>query len=208
METIYESTRLRDVYNTRWWNPNLQAFFIHYNAGKKPLRAGSQVFYDYGNRSDDFLVEQYGFCFEPGTNPFSAWKFRVNVGVSPTGEIEEIDELLPTESMYTEENYPNIDNVTETIALHSHRISEKFFEYMRSTMTYHYQELSGQDSEYLMISCPRVIPFEELIIDWAIKLMDKVAKDELFKRKSIEQDKAEIAGLGNDENSQKLRAIL
>ena len=121
--------------------------------------------------------------------------------MSPSGEIEEIDELLPTESMYTEENYPNIDNVTETIALQSHRISEKFFEYMRSTMTNHYVELSGQDSEYLMISCPRVIPFEELIIDWSIKLMEKVGKDELFKRKSLEQDMAEIDGLGNDENS-------
>ena len=73
--------------------------------------------------------------------------------------------------MYSEENYPNIDNVTETISLQSHRISEQFFEYMRSTMTYHYGELNGQDSEYLMISCPRVIAFEELIIEWAIKLM-------------------------------------
>ena len=59
-----------------------------------------------------------------------------------------------------------------------------------------------------MISCPRVIPFEELIIDWAIKLMEKVGKEELFKRKSLQQDMTEIDGLGNDENSQKLRAIL
>jgi len=39
-----------------------------------------------------------------------------------------------------------------------------------------------------MISCPRVIEFEHLVLEWAIKLIRQVAKDELFKRTSIEQD--------------------
>ena len=46
-----------------------------------------------------------------------------------------------------------------------------------------------------MISCPRVIAFEELVIEWAFKLLEKIANDELFKRRSIDQDKAEIASL-------------
>ena len=41
MDVIYESTRLRDVYNTRWWKHTLPAYFIHYNMGDKPLKAGS-----------------------------------------------------------------------------------------------------------------------------------------------------------------------
>lgn len=142
----------------------MQAYFVQYNTDKKPMRAGDQVFYEYGNRSDDYLVEQYGFCLNPDENPFSAWKFRVSIGVSPTGEIEDIEELLPTESMYSEENYQNIDNVTEMISVQSHRISEQFFEYLRQTMTSHYIELEGEDPQYLMISCPRVIAFEELVI--------------------------------------------
>ena len=187
MQTVTASTKLRDAYNTRWWNVNMQdAYFVHYNVGQQTIKAGEQALNEYGHRSDDFLVEQYSFCMEPGENRFSAWKFRVNVGVSPTGEIEDIAELLPTESMYSEENYQNIDNVTEIVAVQSHRISEQFFEYMRQTMTYHYVELGGEDSEYLMISCPRVIAFEELIIEWAMKLMQKVGKDELFKRRSVD----------------------
>ena len=119
MDEIYYSTKLRDVYNTRWWKVEMQAaYFVPYNTStKKLVQVGDQVFFDYGNRSDDFLVEQYGFCLEPGQNPFSSWKFRVNMSVSPTGEIEDIEELLPTESMYSEENYQNIDNVTETIGV-------------------------------------------------------------------------------------------
>ena len=58
-----------------------------------------------------------------------------------------------------------------------------------------------------MISCPRVIAFEELIIEWSIKLMQKIGKDELFKRRSLEQDQAEMARLGNSAD-QKLYTIL
>ena len=96
METVWYSTRLRDIYNNRWWSVGLQSFFVQYNYDSKPMRAGEQVFYQYGNRSDDYLVEQYGFSLDPGQNPFSNWKFRLLVGVSPTGEIENVDELIPS----------------------------------------------------------------------------------------------------------------
>ena len=74
----------------------LQSFFVQFNSDSKAMRAGEQVFYQYGNRSDDYLVEQYGFCLDPGQNPFSNWKFRLLVGVSPTGEIENVSEFIPS----------------------------------------------------------------------------------------------------------------
>lgn len=80
METVSYSTRLRDVYNDRWWKPELPAFFAHIDQGFKPTKAGVQLYYQYGQRSDDFLVDNYGFCLDPGENPFSAWKFRVVIG--------------------------------------------------------------------------------------------------------------------------------
>ena len=52
-------------------------------------------------------------------------------------------------------------------------------------MASHYAEIGGVDSEYLMLSCPRVIDFELLIIEWAIKILQKVGMEELFKRTSL-----------------------
>lgn len=43
-----------------------------------------------------------------------------------------------------------------------------------------------------MLSCPRVIAFEQLIVEWAIKLLDRLAQDELFKCRTIQQDQAEL----------------
>ena len=93
-------------------------------------------------------------------------KFRVNIGVNPTGEIENVSELLPPQEVI--DDYENIDKLTEQISVQSHRLSDPFFDYLRQTMTMHYEETGGADSEYLMISCPRVIAFELLIVDWAI----------------------------------------
>jgi len=40
METVSESTRLRDIYNTRWWNVELESYFVHFNIAKQPLKTG------------------------------------------------------------------------------------------------------------------------------------------------------------------------
>ena len=122
METISYSTRLRDVYNNRWWNAELPSFFVCYNQEKLPIRAGNQAFYSYGKRSDDFLVEQYGFCLDPGQNPFSSWKIRLNIGVSPSGEIEDIEELIPPQSAHDDKDI-DIDKVTDLVSVQSYRTS-------------------------------------------------------------------------------------
>ena len=92
------------------------------------------------------------------------------IGVSPIGEIEEVSELIPPQSVV--DDVEHIDNLTELISVQSHRVSEPFFEYLRSALTNHYVEIGGSDSEFLMLSCPRVIEFELMIVDWAIKVLE------------------------------------
>ena len=120
-------------------------------------------------------------------------KFRVNVAVCPTGEIEDVGELLPPKEVI--DDYENMDKLTDQISVQSHRLSDQFFNYLRQTMTSHYEETGGVDSAYLMISCPRVIDFELLIVDWAIQLLQKIGKDELLKESTLKQDEAELAKL-------------
>jgi hypothetical protein len=127
----------------------------------------------------------------------------VLIGVNPAGEIEDVSEMVPSKEIMDDKE--NIDKLTELIAVQSHRISEPFLEYLRTTMTNHYEEIGGQDSQYLMISCPRVIQFEMLVLEWGLKLLDKISKEELFKRSSLEQDKEALQRLPASE--EKLRSI-
>lgn len=58
-ETVYDSTRLRDVYNNRWWKPNLdQTFFTMYNMSDSKIPKDSQLIFSYGMRGNAYLVEK------------------------------------------------------------------------------------------------------------------------------------------------------
>lgn len=65
--------------------------------------------------------------------------------------------------------------------------------YLRSVLSQNYE--GEEDAEFLMVSCPRIIPFEILIIDFALKLLDKVGKRFLFKKRSLAKDVQELAEL-------------
>ena len=41
-----------------------------------------------------------------------------------------------------------------------------------------------------MISSPRLIQYELMIVDWAIDMLEYYAKEELFKRSTLEEDQA------------------
>jgi len=102
LETVSYSTRLRDVYNDRWWTTDRPAYFIHYDRGLSSSKKGAQLFIQYGHRSDDFLVDNYGFCLDFGANPFSAYKFRVKMGskVDSLSIDESLDALMPPATVY------------------------------------------------------------------------------------------------------------
>ena len=96
------------------------------------------------------------------------------MSTAPDGEIEEITELLPTEKVM--EDLENIDITTEKMSLKPYRLCIELFNYLRSVLSEAYKENDGADSEYLMISCPRVLPFELFICERAIELIEKVGE--------------------------------
>ena len=51
---------------------------------------------------------------------------------------------------------------------------------------------SGPDAEYLMISSPRVLEYELLILEYAVDLLEYYGKDQLFKRATLEEDQNRI----------------
>lgn len=185
METVSYSTKLRDVYNDRWWSVDSEAFFAHHDKSKTPNKAGMQLYYQYGHRSDDFLVDNYGFCLDPGRNPFSSWKFRVVMGSQTPQTLSDITELIPTEAHRA--IWSQINDKTELMAVQSDRISEPLFEYLRSVLQGRYKADGGADGKYLVISSPWVIKYEIFVVTMALQLLDTVSQAELFHRSSLEE---------------------
>ena len=60
------------------------------------------------------------------------------------------------------------------------------FSYLRSGLQNNY---NGPDSAQLMVSSPRVIEFELLVVDFALDMLEHYGKTELFKKTSLEEDR-------------------
>jgi len=59
-------------------------YFCFVNKNRETFETGDQVFYCYGNRTNKFLLLNYGFCF-PG-NRYDSFEFPLSLDV-PTDEI-------------------------------------------------------------------------------------------------------------------------
>ncbi len=58
-QVIVESTRLRDVYNNRWWNPNLDGcYFAMFNYKATKIQKGEELLFSYGMRGNSYLIEK------------------------------------------------------------------------------------------------------------------------------------------------------
>jgi hypothetical protein len=59
LNTVSESTRLRDVYNNRWWNPQMKdCYFTMYNYSGSKIKKGDQLIFSYGQRGNAYLIEK------------------------------------------------------------------------------------------------------------------------------------------------------
>ena len=45
METVSYSTKLRDVYNDRWWSIDSETYFAHHDSSATRNKAGIQLYY-------------------------------------------------------------------------------------------------------------------------------------------------------------------
>ena len=66
-----------------WYNSekhDRESYFCFVNLRRRQLQPGEQAFYCYGNRSNKYLLLNYGFCF-PGNryDSFSVWVNMKNV---------------------------------------------------------------------------------------------------------------------------------
>lgn len=187
MEIVSNSSKLREMYNFRWWTIDLNdTYFVVFNRSDDMQPAGKQITFCYGSKGNHELLECYGFCMDWEENPFATYKLRVPRGVSSETSVDDEEDFLLSQKIL--DDYDNMDKRTDVMNLQADHLCPIFMEYLRSSLLANYKEQDGVDQDYLMISCPRVIPYELMVIDWAIKIMEKHGEVLLLKKSSLDQD--------------------
>lgn len=125
----------------------------------------------------------YGFCHYE--NKYNNFRFRVIIGTSPVEAVKSPADLLPTAKML--EDRENIDITTEVLTLRQQRLSFEMLNYLRSVLVPNYKETGLPDADQIMIVFPRLIAYELLVVDFAIRLLEHILK-ELSTKSTLEQD--------------------
>ena len=58
---------------------------------------------------------------------------------------------------------------TEIILIKPHNLSEEYLSYLRSVLMLN--NYNGPDKQYILVTTPRVIEFEQLIVSFGIELL-------------------------------------
>jgi len=111
----------------------------------------------------------------------------VDLCTNPKEKITDAKSLLPSEKLL--EDVENLDLTTEVIQVKNHCMSNGLLAYLRSTlMMKNYEE---DDRDFIMVTVPRVLNFELMVLDFAIKLLIEWAKlpeNKYFMESSVSQD--------------------
>jgi hypothetical protein len=64
-----------------WYKRDIdnETYFVLVNNDRKPFKAGDQVYYCYGNRSNRYLLVNYGFCFK--NNHYDSYPIFMNMNI-------------------------------------------------------------------------------------------------------------------------------
>jgi len=190
MEAIAANQFLRQAYENRWYRyDNPDTFFVLVNDGAESIMPGEQVLYTYGNRSNRYLLEHYGFVLSD-ENPYASVEFRIIISTNPKETLASARQLLPDEK--TLQDYENIDDVTELVQVKANTLSDELMAYLRSVlMTCNYD---GPGKRDIMVSSPSVVNFELVVMKYAIELLEQFKKrTPAASKTTLEQDEKALA---------------
>ena len=73
----------------KWFDPvreGEQTYFNLINNSRRTIETGEQIYYCYGNRTNKFLLLNYGFCFP--NNRYDSFEFPLRLDISMSNDRE------------------------------------------------------------------------------------------------------------------------
>eukprot|EP00347_Sterkiella_histriomuscorum_P009137 403342378 len=172
IDTIKNNTRLREVYQYRWWrDEDQQNYLVIVNTSGKDISAGEQVYYNYGKRTNADLLANYGFCLDE-SNIYNSLEFKV---MKDPIKIKDRLQYLPDQKTKESEDYLDLTN---NFVVKSHRLNENMFEYLRKHLFYALDKDQQKSYNVSVFTQPKSLDFELMVIREAIQLLESHAQQD------------------------------
>ena len=95
------------------------------------------------------------------------------LATNPKAKILSAKELLPDEKMLKNEQ-DDLYAVTELLKVKYNKVSPHYLSYLRSVLME--SNYDADDKKYLMVSTPRVIDFELMVLKFGVELLEEHGK--------------------------------
>lgn len=128
-------------------------YFTFVNKNRKTFETGDQVFYCYGNRTNKFLLINYGFCF-PG-NKYDSYEVAVRIR-------SDFDKD-PNPSEIIDLNWES--NSMQPIRLKKNQINEVLLGYLRATCKTSFFQSMGMTGKNVFMTRPVNLFYEMYIFN-------------------------------------------
>lgn len=167
-----------------WFDPELhteKTYFNFVNKNRKTFEIDDQVFYCYGNRTNKFLLLNYGFCF-PG-NKYDSFEFplRLDVPITATLCVSDIVDL--------EWQSRSI----QAVRLKRDQICEVMLAFLRSACKKSFFNINAakpdekQPQPRILLTRPTNLYFEKYVFTFYLNIL-RFVQDQLDRVATLEED--------------------
>lgn len=170
-----------------WFDPEEHTegtYFNFVNKNRETIQTGDQLFYCYGNRTNKFLLLNYGFCF-PG-NKYDSYEFplRLDVPVDDLFVPEIVD--LNWSSARTQSVRLKKDQINEVMIAFLRSICKKGF-FARQTKQDLLTGVKTHFSRRILLTRPSILTYELYVFDYYLKVCTFL-QDQFARVATLEQD--------------------
>lgn len=92
--------------------------------------------------------------------------------------------MFPTQKVLDEEK--GIEDLTMLLKIKPNKLSEDLITYVRDALMSKWKDT--EEYKLLMVSTPRLVKFEQEVLEFSIRFLETYAKNVLCKRSSLEKD--------------------
>lgn len=161
-----------------WYKPqehDPESYFCFVNMQRRTLHPGEQAYYCYGNRSNKFLLMNYGFCFPDNRNDSYSLRLKMDIDLKELF-IPKMVDFKGTE-------------FTQEVRFKTNQFCSMLHAYLRSTCkTKFFQgQLQSQAFQRILLTKPVNLYYERYCAKYYEDLLEFL-KANLEKQASLEQD--------------------
>jgi hypothetical protein len=151
------------------------SYFVFVNNNRKPFLKGSQVYYNYGNRSNTYLLTNYSFCFMNNKNSSFPFNLRLDCDLTQPFITNMVDLI-------------GISNEYQPVRYKKNMLCKMTLAYLRSILKQSFfKDQQAPEARRILLSRPKNIDYEIHVFKFYQAILEFIER-QLARKTTLHED--------------------